>query len=210
MGATGFVGRVLVRKAIARGDRVRALVRTPGNLGDFEGRVEVVQGDMSDATCLQALTQNVDALVSTAGPPRQGRHDPGPYRDAMTALVRAMHHGKVERLVTIAGAAARLPGEILGFKRSLLRAVLKVVMPDVIRTKDIELEIVSQSGLRWTVIRPPRIGKGNATGKVTATDRDLAGVKIDVEDITDFILSVLQSNDWVGRAPTVASSRGRS
>jgi nucleoside-diphosphate-sugar epimerase len=205
IGATGFVGRVLAHRALGQGHQVRALVRNPAGLGDLVGKVEVVRGDLSRAEDLETLVQGADALVSTAGPPRTGRHDSEPFRESMTSLVRAMHRHDVMRFMMITGAAARMPGESLGLKRGALRAVLKIVMPDVIRTKDIELAIVCASGLRWTVIRPPRISSGAPLGAVSATDTDLAGVRLDVVDLVEFMLASLQSSEWVGRAPTVAS-----
>jgi hypothetical protein len=82
-----------------------------------------------------------------------------------------------------------------------------VVAPDVIKTKDIELKIIAESGLNWTVLRPPIIGAGNATGKVAASKTDMTGSKIDVEDITDFILSVLKTHEWDRKAPIVSSQK---
>ncbi|MCI0554909.1 MAG: NAD(P)H-binding protein, partial [Anaerolineae bacterium] len=72
-------------------------------------------------------------------------------------------------------------------------------------TKDIELQIIHASGLNWTVLRPPIMGSGNPTGKVAASESDMTGTKIDVEDITDFILSLLETHEWDRKAPIVAS-----
>lgn len=203
IGATGFLGRAFSTKALAQGHSLRILSRRPEQ---STGGVEIVRGDTFDPAALRELVRGMDAIVSFAGPPRTGRHDSAPYAAAMESLVAAAEEARVDRLVTVAGAAAQLPGERLGWRRSLLRFVLKRVMPDVIRTKDLELHIVAASGLRWTVLRPPRIGEGRATGKVHATDTDLAGVRLDVEDVADFVLDVLGGDEWVRRAPTLASA----
>jgi len=209
IGATGFVGRTLVQKALAAGHRVRALARRPEALAELAARIEVVRGDLFDPASLGQLVQGADAVISVAGPPFQGHHAPEPYEKASSDLVAAARAAGARRIITIAGAAARLPGEKLGVKRSLLRALLgRVVMPDIIRTKDREVAVIASSDLDWTIIRPPRIGKGAPTGKVRATDQDLAGSTVDVEDLTDFILAQLQGREWVRRAPTIASVPG--
>lgn len=209
IGATGFIGGRLARKALEAGHEVRALVRRP--LADLDGRIEVVRGDMSMPGALAELASGVAAIVSTAGPPRTGRHDSAPYGAAMQALVAAAAHAGVRRLITIAGAAARLPGERLGVKRTLLRWLLStIVMPDVIRTKDIESRIVAGSSLDWTIVRPPIVRQDAPTGTVFATDTDLAGLGVDVEDLADFILGLLGSTEWVRRAPTVASHANKA
>lgn len=46
--------------------------------------------------------------------------------------------------------------------------------------------------------------EGNPTGKVAASDTDMTGTRIDVEDIADFLLSLLHSHDWDRKAPIVS------
>jgi len=206
LGSTGFVGKTLIKKALKAGHQVKALARSPEKLGELQDRVEVVQGDMFESSSLQMLIKDVDAVISVAGPPLTGRHDSNKHGNSMRLIVNAMKAANVNRIITIAGAAAKVPGQQLGIKQALLRVVLNVVRPDVIKTKDIELKILAESGLNWTVIRPPRIGTGKPTGKVTAREDDMVGTKVDIEDITDFILSALQTRDWERKAPIVAST----
>lgn len=205
LGATGFVGRVLVRKALAAGHEVRVLARSPEKLGDLEDRVEVVRGDLLDPPSLAKLVAGADAVISVAGPPLKGHHDPERHASGTAALVRAMEAAGVDRLTTIAGAAARVPGLRLGPKQALLRVVLRAVMPDVIRTKDLEVKAVTSSRLTWTIVRPPRIGAGKPTRRVRALEAELAGARVDVEDVTDFILGLLATHEWDRKAPVVAS-----
>lgn len=205
LGSTGFVGKILIKKALVAGHQVKALARSPEKLGDLKDKVEVVQGDMFEPSQLQKLIHDVDAVISVAGPPLTGRHDSNKHGNSMNFVVDAMKAANVDRLITITGAAAKVPGQKLGFKQSLLRVVLSILKPDVIKTKDIELKIISESGLNWTVIRPPLISTGKPTGKVAALESEMPGTKIDVEDITDFILSLLQTHEWDHKAPVVAS-----
>jgi putative NADH-flavin reductase len=206
LGSTGFVGKVLIKKALKAGHQIKALARSPEKLGALQNEVDVVRGDMFEPASLQALITNVDAVLSVAGPPMTGRHDSNQHGNSMRLIVNAMKAANVNRIVIIAGAAARVPGQSLGFKQSLLRVVLNVVRPDTIKTKDIEVKILTESGLTWTIVRPPLIRAGNPVGKVTAREDDMPGTKVDVEDITDFILSALQTNEWDRKAPIVAST----
>lgn len=164
---------------------------------------------MFDPAALESLAQGVDAVISVAGPPMNGKFDVEKHASATKNLVSAMKNAKVNRLTTITGAAAEVPGQKLGFKQSLLRFVLGTfVRPDVIKVKDMELKTIAESGLNWTVLRPPLIGSGNPAGSVAASEADMTGMKIDVEDIADFILSLLQTNAWDRKAPIVSSQKG--
>lgn len=208
LGSTGFVGTVLLNKALAQGHQVKILARSPEKLGDAKDKVEIVRGDMFDPAVLESLVQGVDAVISVAGPPMNGKFDVVQHANATKNLVYAMKNFKVNRVITVAGAAAEVPGQKLGFKQSLLRFVLGTfVRPDVIKVKDMELKTIAESGLNWTVLRPPLIGSGNPTGKVVASNSDMAGMKIDVEDIADFILSLLKTNEWDRKAPIVSSKK---
>lgn len=206
LGATGFVGALLTKKALAAGHSIKALVRSPERLGELSTKVEVVHGSMFAPAAVDALVQGVHAVISVAGPPRSGRHDSVQHAQGTRILIEAMQRAHVERLISIAGAAAKVPGQRLGWKQSLLRALLStLVMPDVIRTKDLELAIIAASGLNFTVLRPPLIGSGHPTGRVAASSSDMTGVKIDVDDLANFILSLLSTSEWDCKAPIVSS-----
>lgn len=205
LGATGFVGKVLVARAVQAGHPVQVLARSPEKLGDLAARVQVVQGNMFDPAALQKLVTGADAVISAAGPPLDGKHDSNQHANAMRLLVDAMQAAKVQRIITIAGAAAQIPGQSLGFKQSVLRVVLNFVRPDVIKTKDMEVEILTASTLNWTIIRPPLIRAGNPSRNLKARADDMPGMKVEVEDIADFILSNLSAQEWEHRAPIVAS-----
>jgi UDP-glucose 4-epimerase len=66
-GATGKVGSRLSKRLAQRGDRVRALVRDPERAADLRAaRIELVTGDLLDASSLAAAVRGVDAVVHCA------------------------------------------------------------------------------------------------------------------------------------------------
>ncbi len=212
LGSTGFVGTVLIPKALAQGHQIKALARSPEKLGNLKNRVEVVQGDMFDPIALASLVSGVEAVISAAGPRsarKEGKFDAEHQASYVKLLVDAMKNAKVDRLITITGVVAKVPGQRLGFKQSLVRFLLgNFVMPDVIQSKDIELKTIAESGLNWTVLRPPLMTTGKATGNIAASEKDIPRLsKIDVDDITDFILSLLITHEWDCKAPIVSSQK---
>lgn len=65
-GGSGFVGRILVRRLLDEGRRVRVLERRPGDA--FAGlALERVAGDVGDAASLAAAMEGVDVLFHAAG-----------------------------------------------------------------------------------------------------------------------------------------------
>ncbi len=76
-GATGFVGSAVARRLLARGHRVRALVRASSDLGNLEGLdMERVRGDLTDPPSLQAALAGCDALFHVAADYRLWTPDP--------------------------------------------------------------------------------------------------------------------------------------
>jgi len=66
-GATGFIGRCLVRRLLSRGHKVRALVRGTSNIQDLDAEAEKATGDMTDTESLQKALRGVDMVYNCAG-----------------------------------------------------------------------------------------------------------------------------------------------
>ena len=75
-GATGFLGRRVVRELLERGHGVRCLVHTPGKERMFSHReVEVQYGSIRDPVSLSNAFYDVDAVVHLVGVIRPRRRD---------------------------------------------------------------------------------------------------------------------------------------
>lgn len=68
-GATGFIGRHLVRALAEAGWRVRVLLRSdPAVIDEWQGlELDVVAGSLADAAALERLVTDVDAVIHLAG-----------------------------------------------------------------------------------------------------------------------------------------------
>jgi len=66
-GATGLLGRAVVRRLTARGTPVRCLVRDPRRLGAERVRVQLAIGDLADPAGWQNAMRGVDTVVHLAG-----------------------------------------------------------------------------------------------------------------------------------------------
>jgi nucleoside-diphosphate-sugar epimerase len=75
-GATGLIGNALAHKLVARGNRVRALVREPERARRLlPSEVELVSGDITAPESLPAAMRGIDRLFHTAGMPEQWQRD---------------------------------------------------------------------------------------------------------------------------------------
>ena len=76
-GATGNVGAPIATRLAREGNRVRALVRDPERARALlPGELELVPGDVTDASSVRSAVEGCDVVYHAAGLPEQWRRDP--------------------------------------------------------------------------------------------------------------------------------------
>lgn len=144
-GATGFVGRYIVRELLARGRRVRALVRDRARARRIFGRTEevpgltLVVGDLCRPVGVDELVRGADAAVNAVGILREsaGQRFSRVHVDATRNLIDACTAAGVRRLVQISALGVSAEGKT-GYLASKWAAE----------------QLVRRSGLAWTILRP--------------------------------------------------------
>src|ERR1700748_3042117 len=92
-GASGFVGAAVVRAALARGFKVKALMRPTANHANIAGLdVEAVAGDMRDENSMIAALKGVRHLFHVAADYRLWARDPGEIERNNLEGARATMH----------------------------------------------------------------------------------------------------------------------
>ncbi|WP_069770420.1 NAD(P)-dependent oxidoreductase [Streptomyces sp. LUP30] len=161
-GATGGIGREVVRQALAAGHQVTAVVRDPAGLGVTDARLEVVRADLTDPQPLRTAVAGRDAVLSGLGARR--RKDAGVAARLTRTVLSALEAEGVRRLLVVSagpvGPAPEGDGALDRTMRSLVSAALKDVYADL---REMEAEL-ARSTTDWTVVRPPRLQDKPLTG----------------------------------------------
>ncbi|MFF1543619.1 NAD(P)-dependent oxidoreductase [Streptomyces sp. NPDC058291] len=161
-GATGGIGREVVRQALDAGHEVTAVVRDPAGLGVTGDGLEVIRADLTDPEPLRAAVTGRDAVLSGLGARR--RKDAGIAARLTRTVLTALEAEGVRRLLVVSagpvGPASEGDGALDRTARAIVSAALKDVYADL---REMEAEL-ARSATDWTVVRPPRLQNKPVTG----------------------------------------------
>jgi len=213
--ATGGIGRQLLDQAIAAGHDVTAVVR---NLVNLPSGIRIVTADLATANraTLESAVRGADAVLSGLGP--RALTKAGIAAEGTRAIVEAMKAADARRLVVVSAAPIGTvpspnrpnppkhdPGDGF-FMRHLGAPFARTVMRE--RYADLALmeDILSYSGLDWTIVRPPRLTNGPLTRSYrTAFGQNLRlGVVISRADVAHFMLHTIEHPETIGKVIGVA------
>jgi uncharacterized protein YbjT (DUF2867 family) len=138
-GATGTVGRALLRQLTASGTPVRCLVRDPRRLGAERVRVQIALGDLSDPLSFRHALRGVETVVHLA------------------SVIRDQPTGSIEELAAVATWRLVRAAERAGVKRFVFFSVLGASTRSrarLIRAKAIAERAVIESSLEHTIFAP--------------------------------------------------------
>ena len=151
LGATGRTGQQFIDLALAGGHQVTAFVRSPSKIRRHEAGLGVVEGDPRDAEAQGKALLDHDVLISALGPePRKAMTGSTLLQDCAAASVSAMRAASVDRAAVVSSALL-FPGGGLA-----VRLARRLIRPHLEDSERMEL-LFGQSGLRWTIARPPRL-----------------------------------------------------
>jgi len=138
-GATGLIGRALLRRLTTAGEPVRCLVRDPRRLGADRVRVQIALGDLADPPSFRNAMRGVRTVVHLAG------------------AIRDQPRGSIEELNGIATWRMVQAAERAGVEHFVFTSALGAVSHDrtrYLRAKALAERAVLASDVRHTVFAP--------------------------------------------------------
>jgi uncharacterized protein YbjT (DUF2867 family) len=141
-GATGTIGRPLLRRLTATGTPVRCLVRDPRRLGAERVRVQIALGDLADPLSFRNALRGVDTVVHLA------------------SVIRDQPRGSIEELAGVATWRLVQAAERAGVERFVFFSALGASTrsrPRMMRAKAIAERAVTEASLAHTVFAPSAV-----------------------------------------------------
>jgi putative NADH-flavin reductase len=214
--ATGGIGRQVLEQAAAAGHDITAVVRNPKKLS---GQSRIVTADLAaaDPAALESAVDGADAVLSSLGP--RSNSEAGVASQGTRAIVQAMQATDIRRIVVVSAAPISTvpspdrpnpprhdPGDGF-FMRNLLGPLTKAALRKHYADLALMEDILRDSGLDWTVVRPPRLTNKPLTGTYrTAYGQNLRrGLLISRADVAHHMHRLLDQRDTIKQTIGIAN-----
>jgi putative NADH-flavin reductase len=215
--ATGRIGRQLLGQAIAAGHDVTAVARNPRGLSPVPARAVAADLASADPAALQPAVAGADAVLSALGP--RTKADAGVAARGTEVITEAMRAAGVRRVIVVSAAPIGTipspgrphpprhdPGDgfiIKYLADPIVKRALRAHYADLARMED----VLHDSDLDWTIVRPPRLTDKPVTGRYrTAYGQNIRrGVFISRADVAHYMLSVLDNPETFRQTVGIAS-----
>jgi putative NADH-flavin reductase len=209
-GATGATGQQLVQQALAGGYAVTAFVRDPGKLIARHANLRIMQGDLADTESIDAaLAQGGDAVMLALG--MYSSRPTTELSEGTRKIISAMQRHGIPRLLAVSSLGV---GNSAGHGNFIVRLIQKTTLKHVLADKERQEQAIRDSGLDWTVVRPPRLMNKAEICEELLVWRDNppgSGVKWETStaSVAHLLLEAFAGQRYIREAINIADPKGR-
>jgi len=208
LGATGMVGKFLLRESLARGYKVRALARTPAKLDEFGNRITIVQGDARDAAVVAELLRGSDVVISALGPVQADGAANLFINTIVTGnVLQAMAGEGISRYLIVSGAGVEMPGDERDLLGWWIQTLAQAGLRDALQDKQAEYDLLAKSAVEWTLVRCPLIDPEPFRAPPVTSVQTPPAFRVRAGELARFMLDQVDSTDYSRKGPFLGSVR---
>lgn len=165
IGASGFIGSAILKEALSRGHRVKAVVRNPEKITLKDQNLSVIKADVSSSELVEGMCKGADVVISAYNP---GWKNPNITADTLRvypAILAGVKKSGVKRFLVVGGAGSLFISPGVRMMDSGLMP--ESFLPPVRALAAFYLEnLNAEKSLDWVFFSPAgNIAPGKRTGK---------------------------------------------
>jgi len=187
IGASAGIGLETVKRGLNRNHSITTLSRSEIGIEGKES-LNMILGDATNKTDLINSIQNADAIIVTLGTGKNMKATTL-FSDFAKLIVEINKENKIDiPFIFVTGFGA---GESKNYVPWLVKMFLKYLLKDVYTDKTKMEEIVTNSTLNWTIVRPGRLLDNELTEKYRIENKLFKGINIggiNRADVADFLI----------------------
>ena len=187
IGASAGIGLETVKRGLDRNHSITTLSRSEIGI-DGKKSLNMILGDATNKADLLSSIQNADALIVSLGTGKNMKSTTL-FSDFANLIVEIHREKKIDiPFIFVTGFGA---GESKNYVSWLVKMFLKYFLKDVYADKTKMEEIITNSDLNWTVVRPGRLLDKELTEKYRIENTLFKGINIggiNRADVADFLI----------------------
>ena len=202
-GASGRTGRAVISQGLAAGHDMVGFARHPETLAP-QAHLTLAAGDVQDTASVAQVIVGAGAVISALGNKFSLAlllHADTSLSTGTQHIIAGMRASGVRRLLWIASFGAS--DEVFWPEKVFLRTVLHNVFADL----PAQEQLICDSGLDWTIVRPARLTNGPLTERYQVSDRLVIGPwsAISRADVADFLIAHVTAIDTIHKTLTLSN-----
>jgi len=187
IGASAGIGLETVKRGLNRNHSITTLSRSEIGIEGKES-LNMILGDATNKTDLINSIQNADAIIVTLGTGKN-MNATSLFSNFAKLIVEINKENKIDiPFIFVTGFGA---GESKNYVSWLVKMFLNYFLKDVYTDKTKMEEIVTNSTLNWTIVRPGRLLDKGLTEKYRIENKLFKGINIggiNRADVADFLI----------------------
>ena len=205
IGASRGIGLEAVKCALEAGHIVRAMARSAQQIRINHPNLSRVAADALDEAAVGGALEGMEVVIQTLGVSPSVERAVLPtsfFSDATRVLIRAMNQTGVRRLIAVTGFGA---GDSRDQGGCLYNTAFHLFLGRVYEDKDMQEDLIQDSGLDWVIARPVILTKGSRTGRYRALvePRSWRTGFISRADVADFLVKQIDDDAYLGKTPVL-------
>lgn len=203
IGGSRGIGLETVKYGLELGHAMTAFARTANGIKLDHPNLTRFDGDAMSSPSLSDALEGIDVVIQSLGVPLGFDIISKPvhlFSESTRHLIPAMKETGVRRLLCVTGYGAGESEAALG---CLERMGFHTIFGRAYSDKTIQEELIRESSLDWTIVRPVVLTSGNRTERyrVLTDEKDWSNGLISRADVAHFLVNEATSNRYVGSAP---------
>jgi putative NADH-flavin reductase len=203
IGASAGIGLEVVKRGLNRNHSITTLSRSEVEIEDKK-LLKMILGDATNKADLLSSIQNADALIITLGT-RKSMKATTLFSDFAKLIVEIDRENKIDiPVIVVTGFGA---GESKNYASLPVKIFLKFFLKDVYADKAKMEEIITNSDLNWTIVRPGRLLDKELTEKYYIEDKLFKGIKIggiSRANLADFLIKQAEKQTELKKYITIS------
>lgn len=207
IGASAGIGLEVVSQGLTAGHHIRAMARSADRIRVHNPSLEKFVGDALKPKDVEAALKDIEVVVQVLGLQLDAKMVLGPvslFSEATKILLAAMKKAGVTRLLCVTGFGAGDSRYSLG---CLQNVPFQIVFGRAYGDKTEQEQMVKNSGLDWTIVRPGILTNGPRTGRyqVLSDPETWKNGIISRADVADFLTQQFNRDTYLEKAPVLVN-----